>query len=132
MPRWCGPARPAGGRVWRSAPRASCRGLAASLDLLERTLAVGLRKREGNPRFDLAYARPLRAADPHHLRSSLAFAWESGLSLGAFVTAERQVWAGLRACAGLGRWLGFPLALAIDAIGLPARADVRLSLQTRT
>ena len=106
--------------------------VAVSLDLLERTLAVGLRKREGGPRFDLAYALPLTTADPHHLRASAAFAWASGLSLGALVTAERQVWAGLRGRAELGRWLGFPLALAIDAIGLPARADLRLSLQTRT
>jgi hypothetical protein len=109
-----------------------------SLDWLERTAVLGLRRREGGPRFDLAYARPLTAADPHQLRAGAGLGWTRWLTLGALLTCRldagadhaRQMWAGLRARTELGPWLGFPLAVSIDALGLPARADVRLAVQS--
>jgi hypothetical protein len=104
--------------------------MVVSLDLLERTLALALRKREGGPRLDLAYARPLARGEPHHLRAAVAHAFPIGVTLGTFVTAEAEVWAGLRGRAEIGPWIGIPLALSVDLLGLPAHADLRFTLQT--
>ena len=105
-------------------------GLAASVDLVQRWIVFGLRQQSQRLRIEIDHERRADWSSDHLSRATLEWAWTTSLGLGALVTRAESWSMGLRARTELGRFVGFPLALFTDALGLPGAPGARLSLRS--
>jgi hypothetical protein len=107
------------------------RELAASVDLVQGTLVLGLRQLAGPVRLQLHHERPALLGPGHLSRAAVGWSAGPGLALSALITHAPAGWStGLRARVELGRWLGFPLVMFTDALDLGGSRGLRLSLRT--